>query len=146
MVLDPLTVLSLASNIVQVVDFTGRVIAKCRHIHISGQLPEHHELEITTADLSRISTQLRGKTEPMKPTDVRGFGLSEEMKHEQIKEWEKEHALWELSDTCVRIADDLLGRLNKYKVPEGSARTRWKSFREALETVWKKKDLDELAV
>ena len=141
MVLDPLTALSLAASIVQVVDFAGRVVAKCRHIHIHGELPEHRELEIVTADLSRISTRLKEEAQPFQPKQKQ---LKDETKLQRSQR-EKEFALWELSNTCVKIADELLNRLFKYKVPDGVPRTKWMSFREALEQVWKKKDLEELA-
>jgi hypothetical protein len=141
MVLDPLTALSLASNILQVVDFASRVIAKCRHIHSYGEPPEHYELEIVSADLFRISTRLKEEAQPSLPTQKQ---LKEETELEK-RQREKEGALSELSNTCVKIADELLSRLFKHKVPDGVPRTKWKSFREALEQVWKKKDLDDLA-
>jgi len=59
-VLDALTAVSLASAIIQIVDFSTRVISKCRHIYkdIDGALPEHHKLEIVTQDLTRLSKKL----------------------------------------------------------------------------------------
>lgn len=141
MVLDPLTALSLACNIVQVVDFASKVVARCRHIHTYGELPEHHELEIVTADLLRLSTRL--KEHPQPPT-LSQKQLKEENDTQKMQR-EKDLALSQLSSLCVKIADELLSRLFKYKVPEGVPRTKWRSFREALEQVWKKKDLDELA-
>jgi len=141
MVLDPLTALSLASNIVQMVDFAGRVVAKCRHIHIHGELPEHHELEIVTADLSRLSAKLKAQDRVPAPSQKQLKDESEAQRTQRAKD----SALAELSTTCIKISDELLDRLFKYKVPDGISRTKWKSFREALEQVWKKKDLDELA-
>lgn len=43
------------------------------------------------------------------------------------------------------VADELLGRLEKLKVAKEAKHRKWKSFRQALKTVWNKKDLDDLS-
>ncbi|KAL5314388.1 hypothetical protein ACEPPN_018814 [Leptodophora sp. 'Broadleaf-Isolate-01'] len=153
MVFDPLTALSLASNIIQLVDFTSRVVAKCRHIYADGALPEHYELHIVTEDVKRTSTKLKQRPPPRWPLKLDKDYLKVETDQERKdreedvawQEREEEWAFNGLSSTCIKIADELLARLSKHSVPDGIPRTKWKSFREALETVWKKKDLDELA-
>lgn len=153
MVLDPLTALSLTSNIIQLVDFTSRVVAKCRHIQADGVLPEHYELHIISEDVKRTSTKLKIKPPPRWPLkldkDYLKFETDEEKRdREEDVAWnerEEEWAFHALATQCTKIADELLTRLSKHSIPDGLPRTKWKSFREALETVWKKKDLDELA-
>ncbi|KAH7400016.1 hypothetical protein BKA64DRAFT_472409 [Cadophora sp. MPI-SDFR-AT-0126] len=129
--MDPLTALSLASSIIQLIDFTGRVVSNCRGIYKSadGALPEHQDLELVTEDLVRLSKRQAATPWP-KPKD----------------ETDAEKPLHSLSDTCVRVSNELLERLSKHKVTKGSpVERKWKSFREALETVWNKKDLEGLA-
>jgi hypothetical protein len=146
--LDPLTALSLASSIVQFVDFAGKVVSKCRHIHgsIDGVIPEHHELDIVATDLVRLSTRLKQRkwSKRLKDEEFTAKYLKHETP-ERKKEREEELAFKGLSDTCTKIADELLERLSKHKVPDGSSNRKWKSFRQALETVWSKKELEELA-
>jgi hypothetical protein len=56
-----------------------------------------------------------------------------------------EQVLREISDQCIKIADELLGRLQKLKIEQYAKSRRWKGVRQALKTVWNK-DLDGLSV
>lgn len=129
--MDPLTALSLASSIIQVIDFTGRVVSNCLGIYRSsdGALPEHQDLELVAEDLLRLSKRQAAATWP------RAEDESEEDK-----------PIHALSDKCVRVSEELLARLSKHKIIGASpALRKWLSFKEALETVWNKKDLEGLA-
>jgi hypothetical protein len=70
MVLDPLTALSLAGNILQFIDFAAKVVSKCRGIHKSpdGVLPEDQELELVASDLARLSKRLEEEHWPKRET------------------------------------------------------------------------------
>ncbi|KAH7350858.1 hypothetical protein BKA65DRAFT_582880 [Rhexocercosporidium sp. MPI-PUGE-AT-0058] len=94
-----------------------------------GALPEHQDLELVTEDLVRLSKRQAATSWPKAKDET------EEEKH-----------LHALSDACVRVTKELLERLSKHKVATGSpVQRKWKSFREALETEWNKKDLEGLA-
>lgn len=49
--LDPLTALSLASSIVQLVDFSAKVVSESRQIYQAGSAIQNDELEIISNDL-----------------------------------------------------------------------------------------------
>jgi hypothetical protein len=90
--------------------------------------PEHQDLELVTKDLVRLSKRQAATSWP------------------KAKDETEEKTLHALSDACVRVSNELLERLSKHKVARGSPmERRWKSFRETLETVWSKKDLEGLA-
>ncbi|XMA20696.1 hypothetical protein WAI453_013487 [Rhynchosporium graminicola] len=147
--MDPLTALSLASNVIQLIDFSSRIVSNCRGIYksVDGALPEHQELELVTEDVLRLSKKLRNQRSEKPGT----FGLEpgksrREFSDEHSRTLEQEIAHKALSDMCISVSEELLLRLAKHKFTGGSSGQRkWKSFREALETVWSKKDLDALA-
>jgi hypothetical protein len=58
---------------------------------------------------------------------------------------EDERALEELAEKCNEIATTLLGRLDKLKVKKEERHRGWKSVRQALKSVWNKRELDDLA-
>ena len=41
--MDPITALGLATNVVQLVDVSWRVVSKSREIYTNGALPEHRD-------------------------------------------------------------------------------------------------------
>jgi len=58
---DPLTALGLATNIIQLIDFTGDLISKTWEVSKSadGILVENLELEAITSSLQQLSNGLR---------------------------------------------------------------------------------------
>jgi hypothetical protein len=46
---------------------------------------------------------------------------------------------------CVKISDALFCLLEKLKVPRDAKYRSWKSFRQALKSVWSKHEIDELS-
>jgi len=50
-----------------------------------------------------------------------------------------------LSDEYNKIADELLRQLDKLKVKSDAKHRGWRSFRQALKSVWNKEELDELS-
>lgn len=128
-VLDPMTALSLAANVVQFVDFASKIVSKGRRIYLSenGALPKNLELEVVTNDLLRLAQSLRND------------GLSTGTLNNEEK------SLQTMSDECSKIAEELLRRLEKLKVKSDAKQRGWKSLRQALKSVWNKEELDELS-
>lgn len=56
--MDPLTAFSLACGVIQVVDFSIKVLAKCKEIHDHGALSEHQEVEEITKHLADLRTDI----------------------------------------------------------------------------------------
>jgi len=129
MVLDPISALSLAANVVQFVDFSSKVVSKGCRIYISadGALPNNLELEVVTNDLSRLAKGL-------KDSELNTVTVSEE-----------EKSLQTMSDECSKIAEELLRRLENLKVKGNSKQRGWKSLRQALKSEWSKEELDGLS-
>ena len=125
--MDPLTAFSLACGIVQFVDFSSKLVSKGYELSISaeGALAENLDLETVTTDLSRLADRLSQNEELTCFT-------------------EDQQELRDLASSCQTLADQLMDKLQKLKVDKAAKYRRWKSIRQALKTVWSKKDLDEM--
>jgi hypothetical protein len=127
MVLDPISALGLAGNLVQFVDFLFKLVSESRGIYKSatGALNEHAFLEKIAVDLSKLSDSL--------PSTTLGVTGSSSLVG---------HDILDLAAECKDVSRRLLGALEEIKV-KGSHR-RWKSFVQALKSVWKREEIEEL--
>lgn len=125
MVMDPLSALSLAATIVQLVDFTSKIVSKGYHIYNTTDtaLPENAALEYIVTHLQNLNARLKHHNR-----------LSCATKDKQ--------ALEDLSTNCTMVANEVVSRLNKLKVANNAKHRKWKSFRQALKSVWSKEELD----
>jgi hypothetical protein len=132
MMLDPLTALSLAGNIIQLVDFSSKLVNKGREIYraVDVALPENLELEIVAKDLTTLVQRLMNH--PGSDGDP-SVSFTDPADSE----------LYQICEKCKTTATELLAKLQEVKV-KGKHR-RWKSFRQALKSVWTKDEVDGLA-
>lgn len=109
--LDPLSAISLAGNIVSFIDFTSKILTESRRIYHSGTAnPENLELE-------GIAERLYGFCVQFKPTQDKEFkGLLE---------------------ACEGVADELLQTIYALK-PKDGRQKKWNSFCQVLASVWHK--------
>lgn len=129
--MDPLTPLGLATNVIQVVDFSTRLVSKGYKIYKSadGSLAEDVDAEAVTNSLNRLTTNLRRSFKNRQKTTGK---LSDD-----------DQSLISLCEKCTNIADELLGKFHRVKVT-GKYRG-WKSARQALKSVSSKSELEQLA-
>ena len=120
--MDPVAALGLAGNIVQFVDFSCKVLQDTKNLYRSttGASAENDILEVICHDLIDLDNALTAPSAPGAiPDSVRS-----------------------LASTCKEVAAELLGILDKIRVRE--PRQKWKSFVQALRSVWKKEQIEEL--
>lgn len=60
--MDPLTAFSLACGVIQVVDFSMKLLSKSREIYKSGSLAENKEIESMAKHLTNLRTGLNVPT------------------------------------------------------------------------------------
>ena len=120
--MEPLVAIGLVGNIVQFVDFTSKLITKTAEGYRSadGALVDNARLEAATNDLLALNDQIdcnatTGSTDP---------------------------ALLSLCSSCNDVAKELLAALSKLKAEGG--KSKWKSFRKALRSVWSKEKVLEI--
>lgn len=128
--MDPLSAVSLAGNIIQFVDFGIRVVSKGYQIYKSnnGALAEDRELEVVINDLLVLQAKIQCSVKPAKSEG-------------EMPELNK--SLEDLSTESSELAGMLLKRLNMAKA-QGKRRI-WKSLRQALKSVWSKREVDDMA-
>ena len=129
--LDPLTALSVAGNIVQFVDFSIKLVAKGTELYNSadGASIGNAELEVIANDLQELNSRLQPS--PPAPDTVKTNWTAEDT------------ALHKLTEQCSTVAGELLQALNRLKV-EGTSNRRWKSVRQALKALMKKDEVDAI--
>lgn len=117
--IDPVTAASLAGTVVQLVDFSVKLISKSYEFYQSGcdGAVDNQSIEKTTEDLKKLNDQL-------KATIITDSDLTK------------------LCKACSDAADNLLVALSKLRV-DGKGRT-WQSFRKALRSIWSKEEVQEL--
>ncbi|KAL8664663.1 MAG: hypothetical protein Q9168_007862 [Polycauliona sp. 1 TL-2023] len=119
--MDPLSSLSVASSILQLVDFGGKLLAGTRELYNSadGASAANRELEIATSQLNIICS---GLSIPPEKYLNRDAGQSE-------------LALIPLAQSCRELGDELLSVLRKLKL--GDRRRKWATFRQAFLSIWR---------
>jgi hypothetical protein len=114
--MDPLSILSVAGNIIQLVDFAGKLLNGSRELYRSttGALPVNDELELITRDLSSFVTKLE------RPYD--------------------DPALQDICEGSRIVATELLARLDKLK----GKHAVWSSLQHAIKATWARKEIEML--
>ena len=127
--MEPLAALSVAANVLQVVDFSARIVSKTSELYNSahGQLVQHTDITTTTSDLHRLTLKLSESIAPQNVPTV----LSED-----------DQALHVLCKGCIDVSQELQAGLNELRVK--GVPSKWKSLRKALKTIWTKEHISEL--
>lgn len=128
--MEPLIALSLASNVIQIIDFSAKIVSEGQKIYRSaeGTIAENEEAEIVAKDLNQLNENLRRSLKDSEHTQT----LSDD-----------DQSLVVLCEKCEAIARELLDKLDKVKV-SGKHR-KWKSAFQALKNVSSNDDLEHLA-
>jgi len=119
--MEVLAAVGLVGNIVQFIDFSGKLLAKSAELYRSGEcaLAENIDFETATNDLVLLSKKLKdGAT-------VTG-----------------DKAFESLCLSCNTVADELLAALNKLKVK--GKHQKWESMRKAIGSIRSKEDIEQL--
>ena len=118
--MDPLTAFSLACGVIQVVDFSMKVLAKCKEFHDHGALSEYQEVEEITKHLTNL------RLDALPP---HSSGTTQTPDDRELRE---------LLKTCSETAEQLVAKLQTLKI-KGSHKKRQaivktvKAFREKKE-------------
>ena len=117
--LEPLTAISLAGNVVQFVQFGYNLVAKTHEIYTSrsGELKEDLETETVT-------TRILQSIEDLESSRKHAGSCSDTF---------IERRLVEIAEACTEIAKDILRRLERLRFKE--SRTIWASISRALKAV-----------
>lgn len=155
MPLDPLSTLSVAASVVQFIEFAGKIVSKGRELYksSSGALGENERTETVTKRLHDLTAKLksslqnasRTRQNPARTTVLQPAEDVQEYVKQKEDEKEQELRLQEICNECAAVSAELLKHMTDLKVPKGQEHRQWKSFRQALKSVWSKKGVDDIA-
>ena len=113
--MDPLSAFSLACGIIQVVDFSTKVISQSREIYKRGSLAENDDLEY-------LITHLNGLQVGLQPLQLKAGRVRSQS--------QEERELGQLSRKCTETALQLLRELQKLKIYNTD--TKWESVTKVI--------------
>ena len=127
--MDGLSVLSVAANVAQFIEFTCSLLTKSKEIYTSAHGAPIQQVEMEAAIKRLIELSERIKTAPPRK---RGSIAQDQV-------------LTSICQGCITISIQLLAKLNKLKIEDGVKHRGYKSFRQALKSVWARGSIDEMA-
>ena len=119
--------LSIAANVVQFIDFSGKILSEGYRLHKSKRVSssKNEELENIALDLQKLRDELQSQQEEkgqtLTPNDIQ---------------------LQRIANQCRGVCLELLGALETLKVVDKPG--KWESFRAALKTVWAESKIKSL--
>jgi hypothetical protein len=118
---EALVAIGLVSNVVQIIDFSGKLLSSSRELYRSsvGALAANVDIETAATHLALLNNKITDSTSTT-----------------------SDNALKRLCESCSSTADELLAALNKVKA-EGK-KDKWESIRKALRSVWAKEQIAAL--
>jgi hypothetical protein len=127
--MDPISALSLAACVVQFVSFTGNVVSKGKLIYDigDGSLVGNIDFQVIATRLESLTGKLRDGLK-----DTPGCLTEDEQQLESVCE------------DCIAISAKLIRRLERLNDKQQCKGEAWKSIRQALKSVWSKKEIDEI--
>jgi NACHT domain len=128
--LDPLSAIGLAGNLITFVDFSTKALSRARKLYesASGATEENEELEGLTKNLKELAEKIQRRPVQIPQASPAHFS--------------SESVLNGLTKQCVQVANELLVVLDSLKVKgDGGV---LKSAAKAVKTLWKQDHLDGL--
>ncbi|KAF2118452.1 hypothetical protein BDV96DRAFT_643697 [Lophiotrema nucula] len=141
--MEPLSAFGVAAGVLQFVDFTGRLLTESYEILSSntGSTSRNEELLKITQDLlalnKRLQTSAKDREAPGRQTTLasRNEATTDDIIGAQF------HSL---VVSCNHVGQDLIAVLDKLRLEPENKRRKWRSFRQALLSVWSQSDIEAL--
>lgn len=127
--MDPLNAFGLACGVIQVVDYSTKVVVKCREIYKNGASSENKELESMANYLTDLSADLK------LPSAVPSPASMSQLYHD-------DEGLLQLAQQCSGTATELINELQKLSVQ--SRPKKRVAFRKAIKMVRKKDAIEDI--
>jgi hypothetical protein len=131
--MDGLAALSVAASVPQFIEFGCSLVSKSKEICRSagGGLIQQIKAESATKRLVELS----GRIKESAALENQNTGCASQ----------EDQALQVICDGCVSVSNELLSKLEKLKVKDGQKHRKYKSFRQALKSVWSEGAVDDVA-
>ena len=122
-IMDPLSALSVAASVVQFVDFGRKIVSKTNEIHNSSK-GESIDNALTEATAKRLT--------------ILAKDLESSLQLEGHQDLPSDKTLYNICVSCIILGNQLTARFDKLRVHSDAKHRAWKSFRQALKSVWSK--------
>jgi hypothetical protein len=134
--MDGLSALSVAASVAQFIEFGYGLVSKSKEIYTSadGALIQHIETESATNRLIELNERIKASLHLENYAHVPRSVSAQD-----------ESPLKDICDGCISVSAELLSRLEKLKLQDGQKFRKYKSFRQALKSVWSKGAVDDVA-
>jgi len=134
--MDPVSALGLAAGVVQLVDFTSKLLSKGYKLYQSadGALEEHVALGDVALNLRELSKEL---ATPFTTDDLKQMRSGKRQKRSR-----PEKQLEDIRIECNEVTKQLLNTLGDLMVKK--RHRKWHSFRQALTSVWNENEIHAL--
>lgn len=150
-----MTSLSLCANVIEVLNFSIKLVSKGYHIYKAsdGTLIENYDAEVLAVDLQNSNATLsqvlyRSERKPKSfdaSTSSLTLALHRSPAPSRVDDDESDQELIDLCGACNKIAQELVDKLTRLRVQPGTRHREWKSARQALKSVWSKGEIDAAA-
>lgn len=128
--MESIAALGLASNIIQIVDFSSRVISRIEEVYHSpdGQTVEYAALSIAAKRLDELSTSL------LISGQSKGYAILSTANKQLIQ----------LKKECTKVVEEVEDELKQAKLKASSGNRKWQSIRQGLKSVRNDKHMSAL--
>lgn len=120
MVLDPVSTLGVAGNVLQIVHLGTSIVKATRAFHQHGTTPHYAELAANAESVNRLSRQLQKHLDPLQ--------------NAQGEPW-PEFGVQKINESCQTLSQDLAGLSQRHSLRDSNLNAM-QSFRNALKSVW----------
>jgi hypothetical protein len=129
--LDPANGISLAASVVQLVDFSVKLVSRGYELSQSkdGIIAENRGIRAISEDLRHLNGRV-----------LKSLHHSQQ-NHEPSQD---DRDLRVLCERCSQLANELLDRLERLDLPPGGRLRPLRSMRQVLLSIWNKSELDSL--
>ena len=127
--MDPLTAFSLACGVIQVVDFSTKIIGKYRELRKSGASSEYKEMESMAYHLTDLATKLK------LPSTTQSPRSAPQLYHDDLE-------LQKLAQQCSQTATRLTDELQKLSI-QGQGRKR-DAFLKSIKIIWRSSAIEDI--
>jgi hypothetical protein len=133
--MDPFSALSVAAAVVQLVDYGAGIVSKGTQLYksVDRALGENNELETASIRLQQLSSGMQGSLSQARRDNTQGSPA------------QVDQHLETMCNECVTVSQELVDKLETLKVPGDHPYKKWKSFRQALKSVWSKEKIEAIA-
>lgn len=129
--MEALVAVGFASNVVQFVDFTARLLSILNELRNNAALSENRDHQVLTTHLETLAQRVSDSAKAISQTSATAS--------------QEEQALQPVADKCCELARRLLRKLDACGIQPSQNNSRTKRIKTAFKAVWNKKEIEDIS-